>query len=123
MMSETAVQSSVCEACGVDVRDESLFCYNCGERVTAEVPLEQPVPESNEPGEPVAGKNDIAVQPASRPPLKSAASLRKQRRASNRQPVEVSWEQRSGQPVTFILATIVLTLAALVLLAIALYLR
>ena len=114
MMSETAVQSSVCDACGADVRDESLFCYNCGEPVKKEVaPTEQPVVD----------KTDVAEKPASRPPLKSAAALRKQRRAFNRQPVEVSWEQRTGSPLAFILATIVLSVGALILLVIALYLR
>lgn len=113
MMSETIVQTSVCKACGVDVRDESLFCYNCGKPVREEAPT----------SEQVARKNEVAVQPRSRPPLRSAASLRKQRRAFNRQPLEVSWEQRTDSPLAFILTTIILTVGALVLLIIALYLR
>jgi hypothetical protein len=112
-MSETVLQTAVCEACGAEVRDESLFCYNCGERVTAEAGTTEPIAE----------KREIAVQPGSRPPLKSAASLRKERRAFNRQPVEVSWEQRTDSPTGFIITTIVLVIGALVLLVLALYLR
>jgi hypothetical protein len=109
MMSETAIKSAVCDACGADVRDESLFCYNCGERVTAEAPG--------------TTKADETIEVVSRPPLKSAATLRKQRRAFNRQPVEVVWEQRTGPATGFVITTIVLVIAALVLLLIALYLR
>lgn len=113
MMSETVVQTAVCEACGAEVRDESLFCYNCGERISEDIAV----------GEPLAEKPKALVQPGSRPPLKSAASLRKQRRAVSRQPVEVSWEQRTDSPAAFVITTIVLVVGALVLLVIALYLR
>ena len=32
-MPETVLTTEACNACGSEVRDESLFCYNCGERV------------------------------------------------------------------------------------------
>ena len=119
MMRDTAV----CEVCGVDVRDESSFCYNCGKRVPTrsdnvphsaitELTVEEPT---------VAGVG--TEPPASKPPLRSAASLRKQRRAFNRQPVEVRWERPAGRGIGFILTAIVLTVAAFMLLVIALYLR
>ena len=113
-MVETAVESSVCEACGADVRDESLFCYNCGGPVatTRERLVETSI--SEEPTD---------IEPAAKPPLRSAASLRKQRRAFNRQPVEVRWEHPAGSPTGFVIATVILTAAALVLLILALYLR
>jgi len=113
MMSETVLQTAVCEACGAEVRDESLFCYNCGERVSRKVSGTEPLDE----------KPEALVQPGSRPPLRSAASLRKQRRAFNRQPIEVSWEQRTGSPAGFVITTIVLVIGALILLILALYLR
>lgn len=113
-MSETAIQTT-CGACGADIRDESVFCYNCGGPVREEVAA--PVAEA-------VVENPIAVvQPGSRPPLRSAASLRKQRRAFNRQPVEVSWEQRTSSGTGFIITTFVLVIGALVLSLIALYLR
>jgi hypothetical protein len=113
-MPETVLTTEVCEACGSDVRDESLFCYNCGERVRAD---ESAV---------VSKKPEDKIDPlsqASRPPLRSAASLRKQRRAYNRQPVEIIWERPSRGPVGFVITTIVLAMGALVLFIVALYLR
>lgn len=32
-MGEAAVERAVCSSCGVDVWDDTLFCYNCGNRV------------------------------------------------------------------------------------------
>ncbi len=110
MMTETAVEKSACESCGADVRDESVFCYNCGNAVKAEPPIVEKVDQKSE-------------APAPRPPLRSAASLRKHRRASNRQPVEITWERPEGSPTVFIITTVVLALAAAVLILLAFYLR
>jgi hypothetical protein len=108
MAEKTAVEKAVCEKCGADVRDESLFCYNCGGSITKVA---------------VTAVEHGPKEMTPRPPLKSAASLRKHRRAFNRQPVEVSWVPRDGSPVVFVAATLVLTVAALVLLLLAFYLR
>jgi hypothetical protein len=35
-MAETLVENQVCNACGVDVRENALFCYNCGSSVVLE---------------------------------------------------------------------------------------
>jgi len=130
-MTETAVKTSVCDACGADVRDESLFCYNCGERVVdnerasaSDQTVQEDIPET-----PALLKADGAAEstpqklPGSRPPLKSAASLRQERRAFNRQPVEVSWVPPESTPIGFVITTIVFVVGALVLLGLALYLR
>src|SRR5688500_13221354 len=114
-MAETAVEDAVCKRCGVDIRDESLFCYNCGASVAAGDRADgDAVEERHLPEKPPAD---------ARPPLRSAASLRKHRRAMNRQPVEISWEQPQGSPTMFFVATVVLTVGALILLFLALYLR
>ena len=112
-MPETVLTTEACTACGSDVRDESVFCYNCGERVRDD----EPVPETKTAVEKIESRTD------SRPPLRSAASLRKQRRAYNRQPVEITWERPSRDPIGFIIATIVLVVGSLVLLLLALYLH
>ncbi|SRR5215204_961089 len=39
-MAKTLVEREICDACGADVRPESLFCYNCGGAVS------EPLPES-----------------------------------------------------------------------------
>lgn len=111
-MPETVLTTEACNACGSEVRDESLFCYNCGKRVRGD----EPVPETKTAVEKIDS-------PTVRPPLRSAASLRKQRRAYNRQPVEIIWERPSRAPVGFIITTIVLVSGALVLLLLALYLH
>ena len=115
MMAETAVETQVCKSCGADVREESLFCYNCGEAVAPTAP------RPTEIAEPRTQPDPSAVN--ARPPLRSAASLRKHRRAMNREPLQIRWEQPEGPPSTFIIASIVLTAGAIVLLILALYLR
>jgi hypothetical protein len=112
-MAETVLEKAVCEKCGVDVRDESSFCYNCGGPVS-ESPTEIPKDVAEE----------TALEPRERPPLTSAASLRKHRRAANRQRLEVTWEPpEDGTPKAFVISTIVLTVGAIVLLLLASYLR
>ena len=126
-MTETTVQTPRCEACDADVRSESLFCYNCGAAVTQKPDI--PVRRDEARRATIVSKTQegvAATLPESkniRPPLRTAASLRKQRRASNRQPARVTWEQPEGSSIAFMITTVVLVLGALVLLALALYLR
>jgi hypothetical protein len=121
-MVETAVEIARCEGCGADIRDASLFCYNCGASVS--VVESEPVAEEAPPEHAVEAKGeDEIARPGERPALKSAASIRKQRRAFNRQPVKVSWEAPEGSPKAFVVTTIVLVLGAAVLLVLALYMR
>ena len=115
MMSESAVEIARCEACSAEVRDGSLFCYNCGGAVKKPSTVAETV------GEPT--KPPATETRATTPPMRSAASLRTRRRAINREPVKVSWERREGSPNVFIVTTIFLVLAATVLLVLALYLR
>lgn len=35
-MAKTLVEKEICDACGADVRPDSLFCYNCGGAVAEE---------------------------------------------------------------------------------------
>ena len=112
-MPETVLITEACNACGSEVRDESLFCYNCGERVRDSEPA----------AEVITPADKVEPHVESRPPLRSAASLRKQRRAYNRQPVEITWERPNRAPIGFIITTIVLAAGALVLLLLALYLH
>ena len=127
-MTETTVETPKCEACDADVRSESLFCYNCGSAVSekAEPPASKDEPLNRGPvvREAKEGADqDPPVVKSTRQPLRTAASLRKQRRSSNRQPAKVSWEEPQGSSIAFLITTVVLVLGALVLLALALYLR
>jgi hypothetical protein len=79
VMADTMVTETACDLCGAEIRDGSLYCYNCGNAVPERLVEPEPEPE----------KTEIAPAPErvnNRPPLRSAASLRKQRRAFNRQP-------------------------------------
>jgi len=116
------VETAVCHACGADIRDESLFCYSCGESLKGKAGEAEPV--INEFEDPALRVEDpVRARPESKQPLKSAASLRKQRRAFSRQPVEVTWERPAGMGLGFIITTVVLAAGALALMLIALYLR
>ena len=112
-MANSTVTEAACDLCGAEIREGSLYCYNCGTAVPEEhAETKTSVPE-------------VAASPQvnERPPLRSAASLRKQRRAFNRQPVEVTWEPKPPTSLLFIVSSIALAIGALVLLLIALYLR
>ena len=37
-MAETLVEKEICKECGVDVRPNTAFCYNCGKSVVVEDP-------------------------------------------------------------------------------------
>jgi uncharacterized membrane protein YvbJ len=36
-MAETITKNQVCNACGANVREGSLFCYNCGGSLASEI--------------------------------------------------------------------------------------
>jgi hypothetical protein len=141
MMPRHAEENVVCIACGAGVRREALFCYNCGGAVAvdaggvnkanpkdesveskladhlAETKVDEMVPESKLGGDQpkfTAAKNE-------RKPL-TAAMLRR-KRASNRQPVEIVWEEPSQPSMLFAIASAVLTLLTALILAAALYLK
>jgi predicted amidophosphoribosyltransferase len=117
-MTETAVQTPRCEGCNADVRSESLFCYNCGAAVkTQPDPIEVRTAVLPEP------EPEKAKAPDTRPPLRSAASLRKHRRAANREPLQITWERPDDSSTAFVVTTIVLVVGGLILLTLAFYLR
>jgi hypothetical protein len=33
-MSQSVIEKAICEKCGVDARENTLFCYNCGNRLS-----------------------------------------------------------------------------------------
>lgn len=58
-MEETSVEKRVCKECGVDVRPDTAFCYNCGRSVT-ETPDKPAVEEVSSAwfGETITSDND-----------------------------------------------------------------
>jgi len=126
MEKATAVIGESCEACGADVRSESLFCYNCGESLERS---EKSVTESatQELGtvrqEPNGSSNKV-VAIKEGPGLPSAASIRKRSEASRRKPAQIVWEPAEPtSSMILILATVGLFLFAIIIVGLALYVK
>ena len=116
-MTETAVESPICDICGAEVRDGSQFCFNCGGSVSkpediSEMPVAIPKPE------PPAG----TVEQKS-PAANVDHARRRNVRAANRQPLVLVWQQTDGIRVPFIVGALVLVLIAVALFFAANYLH
>jgi len=85
---ETAVKTARCPKCDFEVRDGSVFCYNCGGRV-GEDGAEQPV---DAPGI----VDESSSKPA--PGLRTARDIRRRERNIDRKPKEVVWEALETGP-------------------------
>ena len=113
-MPKTAVQTPICDICGADVREGSLFCYNCGgslKRTDTEI-----VPRPQAAVAPPASANGAAQ--------KVAVDKRAARRRNiDRGPVEVVWEPRQGISIGYVIAGVVLLFIALILFIAAMWLK
>jgi hypothetical protein len=112
---EQVVKTARCPKCGSEVRDGSLFCYNCGGRVTCvdeNKPLVETPPAFGEP----------PTKPA--PGLRSARDIRRRERTFDRKPKEVVWEPSTTTPdlQLIIITSGVIVFTAVVILMV-LYLR
>lgn len=144
-MAETTVQQQVCKACGVDVRPNSLFCYNCGSSVSVEsngndsvsdVWLRESIAEETntvtEKESEIVKPNVILKESESEKAaalheegkLKSAAAMRQKAKSFQQKQVEIVWEDAENTSnVKFILAAILLLVFAGALVGIAFYLK
>lgn len=150
-MAETLVENQVCSACGADVREGTLFCYNCGGQVASGEKVSEKIEDEITSDNGFQGKllkengtafrrNKIETTPeigkvfADKPVANS--SLRKETelptaatmrgKAKNVQPkrIEIIWEERESAPnVWFILVTIALTVFAAVILFLAMRMK
>ena len=145
-MSEVEIQEPVCEKCGVEVRPDTAFCYNCGAPVTSAmaptavngkretkgVNIKTEDPGNKALDEIRDAENDLdsaglvsvddrRPQP---PKYESAAGLRRRSKQSARKPVEVTWEpEAESLNFKFIIATACLVVFVLILVVAALYLK
>lgn len=152
-MAETVVENLVCDACGVGVREDSEFCYNCGESISKEFYdsgrdendtsndvrlVDQEIPETSNEDDNAVTANEVGiVSPKentddvffensvtdARTRLETAASLRNKSKAFNKKPIEVIWEEPAKPSKLFVFVSIVLTLFAAAMLFLALYLK
>ncbi|MGQ0542971.1 MAG: hypothetical protein ACT4O9_14135 [Blastocatellia bacterium] len=130
-MAEVVLEKKLCDGCRADVRDGSVFCYNCGTSLSAEKKVfydgsPKAIEESaNEESAVVPeNSNGIANQPANRKKEVRPAVIRRQRVKTDRpKPVEYTWTPPESAGWGFVAATIVFTGLTLLFLALALYLR
>jgi hypothetical protein len=122
-MAEIVVENQICESCGVDVRPQALFCYNCGGSVAGQpektennngnnkisdelLPdnIKKESAENKRTAETIGEIRKFEVKEetvikAGKPDvfeeakLKSAASLRRKPKSIQRREVEIVWEE------------------------------
>ena len=133
-------ENQVCGACGVDVRPNALFCYNCGSQVASDEMVAAENKRSKKVRVPKAAVTNKLGKLAEVKPiaadkftettiekpvnLRTAASLRDKSRLAQKKRVEVVWEEPTSAPnVWFLIVTLILALFAACILYIMLYLR
>lgn len=125
-MSQTAVKELICDVCGAEVRDGSLFCYNCGTSVTEKVEVLQeptddlPTSDTHSNGNLVVKEKveEVEVLPKREP---SAGRVRPRKRPIQNR--EVVWAERDGMSLGFIVTTVILVLLTAVILIAGFYFR
>lgn len=146
MMAQTAVENEFCNACDADVRLGALFCYNCGGAVAAEKTnaafvnnnsaadsLEEKTDKEGWEKKPIlikevsaaeesTNRKKTTIQEQTKP--KSAAALRRKSKSFQPKIVEVVWEEHENAPnIWFLSVSVVLTILAIVILFMAMYLK
>ena len=133
-MPKTAIEKEVCENCGVETRENTQFCYNCGtpialpdavepeaeaEAAAASEPVsESEIPTSSNGSVAPTGSNKALEELAERldaerahdeEKLAKAAEKRRKARVVRRQPKQYTWE-----PVTDLSAARVVVFSVLI---------
>lgn len=119
-MPKTATKEHKCAKCGVDVRDDTQFCYNCGEPTAAAEPNgkgDELDPKAK------AALDDLAEKlkgddPAKNDQLAKAADERRRSRVEKRKPRSYRWEAIPDSSMTLVIiaAAVIATLAGVVVL-------
>ena len=116
MEKPTVVLEKTCSGCGVEIRDGSLFCYNCGGSVGDEQAVLESTSYANRgPGTP-AIKNGTGSGTVAR-------KMRASRPKRTNEPVQVTWKRDDGAGIGFLIAAVIIAILALVSLGLAYYLR
>lgn len=121
-MSLTAVEKEICENCGADVRENTLFCYNCGSRVAETDP--GPIAKPEEPADVGSSEAEsaladlakkIKIEPPSEDEVKrsKAAADRKKARGGPRKQRQVTWEPADEDGPNRILLLVSLLIAVM----------
>lgn len=111
-MSETLTETRICDICGAEVRDGSLYCYNCGGSVAKGSPMtaEAAVADQADRTSPElrAGGNGTSktVERRERPKRRVSSSSEKQ----------IIWEPKTGLSFGMIVGTLIFVLIVMGLL-------
>lgn len=120
-MTETATENKVCPKCGVEVRPNTLFCYNCGGAVVdpkSFPTVKDKLLEEEQSEIYISAKNPRDTK------LTSAASLRKKKESASAKTVEVVWEEPDSAPNPwFLVVALLLTIFAAGVFVVMLYVR
>lgn len=118
-MPEAVAEKQICEKCGVDVRENTAFCYNCGMSVVA---ITGDIPSTNGGDSEIdentrAALDDLAekfkIDEEEDDRLAKAAAERRKARVSNRKIVRYEWQpSEEGPNFLFLLLTGVIFVAA-----------
>lgn len=117
-MPEATIDKAVCAECGVDVRENTVFCYNCGSPV-AELPAET-ISDSNGAVSEVDDETQAALDELAEKlkfdeeadnKLAKAAAERKKARSSQRRSNEFTWEPAVGSSGSLIILIAILVTA------------
>lgn len=150
-MAETLVENQICKSCGADVREDALFCYNCGKSVAPEIVAEEnhkkdevsntlrreKITENGNREKTKDGElkeylpvETVADKPIPKPDmpaeakLKTTAATRRKSATYQNKTVEVVWEEYENAPNGwFIVAALILTLFAVGIFFLAMYLK
>lgn len=121
-MTETATEKRICPKCGVEVRPNNLFCYNCGSAVAD--PKSFPTVKDKLLEEERAEESAPDKNLSRNEKFTSAASLRKRKDAASKKTVEVVWEEPDSAPNPwFLVVALLLTIFAVGVFVVMLYVR
>ena len=125
-MAETTVEKGICEKCGVETRENTQFCYNCGIDLTDDGTggqvarsekngfADSASPESQKALEELAARLDSGGEVDS-DKLAQAAEERKKARVKRRQPRQFVWEPADDSSGIRVLAVASLVAVAAVI--------
>ena len=124
-MAETILEKTACEKCGADVRENTLFCYNCGYHFADAAKqangAEPPAMSAAMSDETKSALDDLAAkfkieEPEADDRLALAAAERKKARVSPKRKKEEVWEGSEGRTggVFLVISLVFLLLVAVV---------
>ena len=104
-MALDTMEKEQCSKCGVDVRENTQFCYNCGSPVAGSEIEPTEAAETDVTPEAKAALDELAEKLSSSDDsgkLAKAAAERKQARVSRKKTKEIVWEEEGNSSGTLI---------------------